>query len=320
MDEHDVLEAHDVVVRGDNAWQRRARLMQALWRERIGLAAGEHRGNPLGSRISLADGEPPSLSNFVSEPAKRQVLAAVDAAAETGALLSRPRLWVDLLSSQPLCFNLFGALAEDPDLATAALQLVWPQQITRVTDTRFEWSPGRGDDRYTGNRSAFDVFIAYEGPAGRGFLGIEVKYHEDLSGSPARDEQGRYEVLARTHRIFRDDALADLQRLPLQQLWLDHLLALQLRANPDDGWDDATFVLLAPSGNIDCTRAAQRYRSCLSDSRSFDARTLDEVVQAIRLASGSDWIDAVYDRYLDPTPLTRARLPPLRPAAPGSKL
>jgi hypothetical protein len=39
------------------------------------------------------------------------------------------------------------------------------------------------------------------------------------------------------------------------------------------------------------------------DSRSFDARTLDEVVQAIRLATGGGWIDAVYDRYLDPAPV-----------------
>jgi hypothetical protein len=192
MDERDILKAHHVMVRGDNTWQRQARLMQALWRERAGLKAGEHQGSRLGSRISRADGDPPTLSNFISEPAKRQVLAAVDAAPHTGAFLSRPRLWVDLLSSQPLCFNLFGPLAEEPDLATAALRLVWPQQITRVTDIRFEWSPGRGDARYTANRSAFDVFIGYEGPGGRGFLGIEVKYHEDLTGRPARDDEGRY--------------------------------------------------------------------------------------------------------------------------------
>jgi PD-(D/E)XK nuclease superfamily protein len=303
MDEREILEAHHVRVRGDNPWQRRARLMQALWRERVRLPIGDHRGSPLGSRITRADGEPPVLSNYLSDPAKRQVLAAIDASARTGALFGRPRLWVDLLSSQPLCFNLFGPLAEDADLATAALRLVWPRQITRVIDVWFEWSPGRGNPRYTGNRSAFDVFIAYEGAAGRGFFGIEVKYHEDLSGNLAPDKDGRLAELAATHRVFRDKALSELQRLPLQQLWLDHLLALQLRASPDDGWDEGTFVLLSPTGNVACTSAANRYRSCLSDSRSFDARTLDEVVQAIRLATGGGWIDAVYDRYLDPTPL-----------------
>ncbi len=80
--------------------------------------------------------------------------------------------------------------------------------------------------------------------------------------------KGDTDELAGTHGAFRPDSLADLHRLPLQQLWLDHLLALQLRANPEDGWDEGTFVLLSPTGNIHCTRAAQRYRSCLSDPAS----------------------------------------------------
>jgi hypothetical protein len=113
--------------------------------------------------------------------------------------------------------------------------------------------------------------------------------------------------------VFRQDALPSLQRLPLQQLWLDHLLALQLRAGPDDGWDEGTFVLLSLTGNIDCTLAAHRYRRCLTDTSTFDARTLDEIVLAIRLTTGGDWIDAVHDRYLDPTPLKRAGLNSLRP-------
>lgn len=88
-----------VRVATDNAWQRRARLAQSLWRQRTGLAAGEHLGQPLGSRITLTDGQPPALANYLSSGAKRQVSKAVEAARETRALLSRPRLWVDLLSS-----------------------------------------------------------------------------------------------------------------------------------------------------------------------------------------------------------------------------
>ena len=109
-----LLAEHDVDIRGDNAWQRWARLHQSLWRQKHGLAAGPHRGEPLGSRLAPADGEPPALKNYLSPAAARQVQQAVAAASRTGALLSRPRLWVDLLSSQPLCFNLFGPLALDP--------------------------------------------------------------------------------------------------------------------------------------------------------------------------------------------------------------
>ncbi len=47
------------------------------------------------------------------------------------------------------------------------------------------------------------MLIAYEGPAGRGFLGIKVKYHEDLTGKLASDPTGRYVTLARQHGVFR---------------------------------------------------------------------------------------------------------------------
>jgi hypothetical protein len=248
----ETLVAHHAFVAGDNAWQQRARLAQSLWRERNDLEIGLHRGAQLGFRLRAAVGEPPVLANYMSPQAKQKVQEAVNPASSSGALLSRPRLWVDLLSSQPLCFNVIGPLADDLDLATAALRLLWPQ-IEQVTEVRFEWSPGRGDERYTGSRSAFDVFIAYQGDAGRGFLGIEVKYHENLRGSAAADSKGRYPAIARSHGIFRETAMVDLQKLPLQQLWLDHLLALQLGASSQDGWDEGTFVLIFPTGNLDCT-------------------------------------------------------------------
>ena len=190
---------------------------------------------------------------------------------------------MDLLSSQPLCFDLFGPLAEDLGLATAALQYLRPD-IRRVNDIRFEWSPGRGDIRYTGNRSAFDVFIDYLGDRGRSFLGIEVKYHEDLTDVAASDPDSRYPDIAQQHKVFRDGALPELQKLPLQQLWLDHLLALQLGTCPDDDWDAGTFALLHPVGNTACAAAAQRYRLALTNTDTYDVRTLDDVVQADRLA------------------------------------
>jgi hypothetical protein len=306
--ERETLRDHHAFVAGDNAWQQRARLTQALWRERQGLPAGLHRDAPLGSRLTPADAEPPTLANYMSAQARHQVETAVAAAQDSGALLSRPRLWVDLLSSQPLCFNLFGPLAEDPDLATAVLQLLWPH-IVQVTEIKFEWSPGRGDTRYTGNRSAFDVFVAYHGDRGRGFLGMEVKYHENLRGSTATDPAQRYPTIAQAHGIFRESALPTLQTLPLQQLWLDHLLALQLRTSPTDDWDEGTFVFLSPTGNVACTAAARRYRRCLIDSATFDARTLDELVQAIRLCTDDPWAHALYERYLDPSPITHTVQP-----------
>jgi hypothetical protein len=65
-------------------------------------------------------------------------------------MISEPRIWNNLLSSQPLCFNMFGEKTDDPDLATRFLEKVLPGTVTRVD---FEYSTRRGQP----DRSAFDV-------------------------------------------------------------------------------------------------------------------------------------------------------------------
>lgn len=307
----EVLRAHDVLVASDNDWQRRARLLQALWRGRQGLPAGEHRGRPLGSQVRVPDGEPPKLANYLTATIKQQVVAALEASRETGALFARPRLWVNLLSSQPLCFNLFGELAADLPLATTVLRMLWPDRIERVTEISFEYSPGRGAAEYTGNRSAFDVFIRYEGATGMGFLAVEVKYHEDLVVSPAQDPTGRYAQLAAETGAFRSGSAKMLSRPPLQQLWLDHLLALRMTASQPEVWGHGMFVLLYPAANVACATAAARYRQGLLEHDTFDARTLEEIVSVIRYASGESWADQLYERYLNVSWLVDAGM--LRP-------
>lgn len=305
----DLLRAHDVFVVSDNGWQQRARLLQALWRERQGLPAGPRSATDpslLGSRLRLEDGEPPRLRNYLSAAARGQVLRAVADASTSGALLSRPRLWVDLLSSQPLCFNLFGPLADDLETASLALGAVWPDRITRVTRVAFEFSPGRRDPRYTGNRSAFDVFVEYDGLRGPGFLGVEVKYHENLVVSAAADPEGRYLAMAAGTGAFKTQSEPLLTRPPLQQLWLDHLLALRLSSAHPERWAHGGFVLLYPEDNMLCARAAEQYRECLSDGSTFEGLTLERLVGAIRETTDAQWIEDVQDRYFDRRHLLRA--------------
>ena len=98
-------------------------------------------------------------------------------------VIQTSRLFGNLLSSQPLCFNLFGELQQDLALASAVFAELTAGRVDHVTNIRFEWSPGRGDPRYTNDRSAFDVYVCYQTHnGGNGFIGIEVKYHENLRG------------------------------------------------------------------------------------------------------------------------------------------
>ena len=61
-------------------------------------------------------------------------------ATRTGAV-EEFRLMRNMLSSQPMCFNLFGKLALNHDMATDMVRTLWGAHVKRVTDVRFEWAP-----------------------------------------------------------------------------------------------------------------------------------------------------------------------------------
>src|ERR1700733_13878954 len=64
----------------DNQFQRRARLLQSLWRDAHSPPIGEHRGRPLGSRLAMPFAEDP-LSNYLTDTirsvVRREVLDPV---------------------------------------------------------------------------------------------------------------------------------------------------------------------------------------------------------------------------------------------------
>jgi hypothetical protein len=98
-------------------FKRRARWQQAWWREQHGLPIGSHRppGSTSrtlnGSRVDL-DYARESRCNFLSPAIQRAVEDRL-AHPQLHQTLNEDRLWSDLLSSMPLCFNLFGDLHGD---------------------------------------------------------------------------------------------------------------------------------------------------------------------------------------------------------------
>jgi len=237
-----------------------------------------------------------SMANFLDDDIRRVVREVLENAQTTGALIERNRLFSNLLSSQPMAFNLFAHLQLDHTLATRVFRRMCPGRIDSVSAVEFEYSPGRSSDRYTGDRSAFDVYVRYRTPSGgRGFVGIEVKYHENLAGKTAR-HRARYEEVAEMMECFQQDALTQLRKQPLQQIWRDHLLAGAHRIV--DEFDDGFFAFLYPEGNDACQRGVLSYSRCLSDEATFTAWTLEQVVAAIRAEGEYAWVDRFTERYL----------------------
>lgn len=290
------LAVHHALVPSDNAFQRAARLRQSLWREQRGYPIGLHGNRPLGSRLAMPFARD-TLANYLTDPIREVVRTEViNCPTGSGQLYREPRIFDDMLSSQPLCFNAFGELQQDLELASRVVRDLTGEPDATVTAIRFEYSPGRGDAGFTGDRSAFDVFIEYESGLQCRFLGIEVKYVENMAQAPARFRQ-RYVDVAQAMGCFRQERLGALRIAPLEQLWRDHLLAGSLIAHPSGGFHGGAFVVLYPERNEAVAQAVTRYRGCLRDDRTFSVWTLERFLAAVRF-NGGQWATALGERYL----------------------
>ncbi len=268
-----------------SAFKAAARLHQSRWRAARNLPMGTHpiaggdSARPLGSRLPLADARETG-ANFIDPrcaPAGRARLAAP----QKHQMLNADRLVADVLSSMPMCFNLFGTLTE-PAAATAAVRTFWPDIPGRVEQVIFEWSPGRADPAYLGNRTSFDVaFILDLGEGERGVLGVETKYHEHPTPVGIRPQSlARYLEVSRASGLFEEDDLAALPKDKASQIWLDHLLALSMLQHPSRQWRWARFVIGYADGNPSWAPLVARYRGMLRDGTTFGASTFDELVES----------------------------------------
>lgn len=115
-----------------------------MWREERGYPIGLHRGNPLGSRLAMPWARE-TLGNYLTDAIRAVVRHEVfDPSTSAGKLYARPRIFSDLLSSQPLCFNLFAELQQNLELASAVFHTLTAGRIAQVTAIEFEYSPGPG--------------------------------------------------------------------------------------------------------------------------------------------------------------------------------
>ena len=266
------------------AWKRLARFRQAHWRAALELAAGSHpyeggkAAKRVGSRIQL-DLARESAANFLSAGALAAVHARLEAP-EKHQMLSENRLWADLLSSMPLCFNMFGSLVWNQAAAQRMVQRCWPDLPAGHVRVRFEHSPGRCDPEFLGNKTAFDVAFEVEAAGGVFVLGVEVKYHEHAAreAPPKAAALQRYIEVAERSNVFEPGWQAQVIGIELQQLWLDHLLVLSMIQHPSGRWSGGKFVLVYPAENASFHSAAARYRQVLRDTTTFDSRTLENMV------------------------------------------
>ena len=279
----------------DDEFTRRMRWHQSWYRARVLRVA--HGPGPLPSSRTpygnmLDEGAASRGLNFLTadifELAKQRV------ATRTGAV-DEFRLMRNMLSSQPMCFNLFGMLALNHDMATDMVRALWGAHVKRVTDVRFEWAP-QPTGEYLDDQTAFDVFIEYKGDGGQaGFIGIEAKLTEPFS-------QRHYDKLTYRRWMTPDspwrgasrEAVADIQH---NQLWRDHLLAWSMLRHPSRRYRSGHLSVVFHPEDHRCRSVIDRYRRLLRSHATFSAFDLTQVVSAWRPFAGA-WLDTFAERYL----------------------
>jgi hypothetical protein len=289
-----------------SSFKRRARLQQALWRESKGFEIGTQpmrpkvglSTRPLGSRISLSYARE-SNANFLNEKVLKAVRYRIEHP-EPHQMIDQDRLFSDLLSSMPMCFNLFGSYHGDLNAADHAVHSWWPDVPGKVCAVHFEWSPGRLlKGEYLENRSAFDVAFELALADGtRGIVGVETKYHEDCKREkpPQDDRLRRYKEVTDKSSIFTPEAFSTILGTDLQQIWLDHLLALSMLQHTSHAWSWVKFVLVHPAGNVSYVRAVENYMKLMKDSSTFGKSTIESLLNPNMLPD--DTATVFQERYL----------------------
>lgn len=301
----EILKARDVFEKYDTRFRACARLLQAIWREAQGLAAGNKqsrkgRNRRLGSRLhaTAASAGRNFLAPSIAELAQMEI-----AYQERGALIDRERLNANLLSSMPLAFNLAGPWRLDPDRAAFILRKLLPVvAIEKIIHVWFEHSPNRLDPEFTGDRSALDIAVIFERPDGkRGLIGIEVKYSEDMRDSCGRNLNEVYDELAQSSALYKEPSHAALRVNPLQQLFREHLLCFATLKQAR--YAEAHFVLIAPRHNHRIERVSSLYSAFLTNPTTgtvpYHYVELERVIAAFAASGDEHYAALLFERYCD---------------------
>lgn len=173
-------------VPNESGLTRKMRLHQGWWRTNVlnelpGLHPISLEGNVCNTILNGdANGK-----NFLTTNALKAVRETLAQRNETNSgIIEEDRLFNNLLSSQPLCFNFFGELYSDLEFGLTVLQKFYPD-LTKLINVQFEFSPA---ENYTKDHSAFDVAFIVEADQKRGLIGFECKYTDSFSFKPSKSD------------------------------------------------------------------------------------------------------------------------------------
>jgi hypothetical protein len=288
---------------GDSAFTARMRFHQSHYRATV-LGAPFGHGPNAGDSSRYGNMLDPVSAQAGLNYLSPLIFAKVkDRLAAGGGVVEPYRVLHNMLSSQPMCFNLFGPLVDAPERASRLLGALVGTDLARVTQVAIEWAPAPAYE-YLDDRTAFDAFFEYERHDGtRVAVGVETKLTDSFSQKPYDGEKYR-RWMRGAASPFREEAHAEVASARYNQLWRNHLLAIAARDHGSARYSAARSVVVHHPLDHHGAHVVAGYQTLLQPGdRTFAAWPLDKVVEAFkRAAVGADeqaWLAAFRARYLD---------------------
>jgi hypothetical protein len=287
----------------DDPLKARMRFHQSWWRmsvlkEPYGVGPGP-TGEPYGNYLSLAAGG--AGKNFLTP----KIYELVKQRIAEGPGAEPYRVKHNLLSSQPMCFNLFAPLRADPAMATGLLRALLGDRIHEVTEVRIEYAPTPAG-QYLGDSTSFDAFIAYvDVEAGPSLIGVETKLTEPFSQEVYKEaSNSSYTDLTDAADSPWDPSVGEaVEDIRWNQLWRNQLLVEATRKHSlaIHGRHGRLAVIRHPL-DTECAKVINDYEGLLKDPADLLDWRLDRLVETWRAAGvpGTDaWLAAFSPRYID---------------------
>ena len=309
--------------KGDSPFVADCRKLQSIYRYEIGEEIHPYTdryGNVHYYGNYISNGENPKdgcwknfLTEFAFNYAKGRVNPENKKPYET---IESDRLFNNLLSSQPMAFNLFCPLRQmrekSPETATKVIKAALPNySIHEVTDVDLEFIPENYKD-LTGDKSAMDAIIRFEDEQGKkGFIAIETKYSENLGTNAAydRDKNGnktpRKQSLKAVQELncFKSDVESRIinGEVRLTQIYRNFLLSEKF--GHDEGLNSYSIILAPRNHPSTDNEFKSLYNELKEEHRTkINSMHLEDFVNAIINNSPTEYrvvFERFYDRYLN---------------------
>jgi hypothetical protein len=205
--------APELQVTGDDRRTAKYRLLQSWYRETVldaspgfytprGLAE-----RPLGSLLHRDEVAQWNGLNFLDPKIHAYAAQRARTVEDEHGTLDEYRLMHNMLSSMPMCFNLFGMVREIPEAQLSFVRSLFDPKATDVEMIECEWTP-RLPEATINDRTAFDAaIITRRADGSRHLIGVETKYTESFSPAPSRWQQALDRRRDEVHGILQPDSV-----------------------------------------------------------------------------------------------------------------